>query len=278
MPAIKGDFVKLQIPPWPEYISSSYRNFYQNEKHITRICDFYVLIFMFERTLIFTEDKKECVLNKGEWYIQRPGPLQEGLRGSPAPSYYYIHFYAQGIICDPPSEEDYSDTLDHNLVILKKHGTFDDKLMKPLLDQLDFCSRNKPFDKLTLQSLFLSILNTIALPSQREDSNGLAQQIFSFITENYNDDINCDIIADNYHFSTEYINRKLKQYCGQTPGQLLQYTRITKAKELLYNTDHTLTDISSAVGYHDVTVFYKAFRKITGSSPGRWREGSRGIQ
>ncbi len=276
MPEIKDGLIRLQLPPWPEYMNSSYRHFYHNEKHITRICDFYVLIFMLERSLNFAEDKTECVLNKGEWYIQSPGFLQEGLRGSPAPSYYYIHFQAQGMSYDDPCGENCLD-MNPNNIFLKRHGRFDEKEIRPLLDQLDFCYRNKPCDKLIIQSLFLSILHNIALSPKREHRNGLAQQVYSFITTNYSNDINCETIAAKYHFSTEYIDRKLKQYCGLTPGQLLQQTRTAKAKELLYNTDHTLVYIASEIGYHDVTVFYKAFRKLTGMPPGRWREQSRGI-
>lgn len=270
------NLVKLSLNPWPEFFGASYRYFLKDEKHITRICDFYVLIFVLERTLVFWEDGTEVVLNKGEWYLQRPELFQQGRTGCPAPVYFYIHFNALEApdLSDSPAE---SKTLKIPDVILHRKGTYDIKLMKPLFDQLDYCHKNKTYDILNCQSLFLSILNTITFYNHKEESSSLAYQITRYISEHYGRDITCDILADRFHFSTEYINRTVKEYSGQTPGQYLKNIRITRAKELLANTDHTLNHIADEIGYHDTTVFYKAFKKQTGMAPGLWREKSRRI-
>ena len=273
----KNKCIRLSIPTWPEIICASYRNFNRQEKHITRICDFYVLIFMLERYLYFTEDGRELELEKGDWYIQSPGLLQQGLKGCPAPSYYYIHFSAQGTEFSHPYEDYTADSMDDTKIFLKKYGRFDIKRIKPVIEQLDFCYRTAPFDRLNLQSLFLSVLNNLTFPSPKEEGHELARKVILYISENYNKDINCDRIAENFHFSTEYINRRLKQYCGLSPGQYLQQVRLARAMELLSNTDHILPYIASEVGYHDVTVFQKAFRKAADMSPGRWRMKSRGM-
>ncbi|QHQ60933.1 helix-turn-helix domain-containing protein [Anaerocolumna sedimenticola] len=267
--------ITVSLNPWPEFTGASFRNFYQNEKHITRICDFYVLIFMLERSLFFREDGKDIVLNKGEWYIQKPDLLQQGIKGSPAPSYFYIHFNAKEI----PDIENVSLNKSQNIanVILPRRGIYDSKFLIPLFHQLDYCYRNKAVHLLNCQSIFLSLLNTITVNNNTEEKSGLGRQITKYISENYNKDINCNCLAKQFHFSTEYINRKVKQYCGQTPGQYLQEIRILRAKELLANTDHTLSYITKETGYHDTTVFYKAFKKQTGISPGNWREESRGM-
>ncbi|MDF2943414.1 MAG: hypothetical protein K0S01_2272 [Herbinix sp.] len=272
------DFIKLHIPPWPEFSAASYRHFIKNEKHITRMCDHYVLIFMLENELFFTEDGIKIEIKKGEWYVQRPGLLQQGIMGSPAPSYFYIHFYATGEAFDDQDSLIYTFIEDKTSIILEKKGLFNHRLLKPLFDQLDYCYKNKSHDILSIQSIFLTILNNITKTFHKAHGNGLAEQIASYISENYNKDLNCDLLADRFHFSTEYINRKVKQYYGLTPGQYLQQIRIARAKELLSNTDHTLSFITSEVGYHDTTVLYKAFKKQTGISPGKWRESSRGLK
>lgn len=267
--------IPISLNPWPECTGSSFRHFYHNEKHITRICDFYVLIFMLESSLIFREDGKDIVVNKGEWYIQRPDLLQQGIKGSPAPSYFYVHFSAREI---PPTETtSLNKDPNKSYVILPRRGNFDCKLLLPVFNQLDYCCRNKTISLLNCQSIFLSILHTISISNYPEEKSGLGRQITKYISENYNKDINCNTLAEQFHFSTEYINRKVKQYCDQTPGQYLQQIRISRAKELLANTDHTLSCITKETGYHDTTVFYKAFKKQTGISPGNWRERSRGM-
>jgi AraC-like DNA-binding protein len=271
----KFNYVKLNLNPWPEFFASSYRYFFKNEKHITRICDFYVLIFMLDRTLLFTEDGATIELKKGEWYLQTPDLLQQGVTGSPAPAYFYIHFNAAGERLNDPNYPFIRSREEKKAICLPKRGFFDIKLMKPLFDQLNYCYINKSSDLISQQSIFLTILDNISV--HKEEENGLANQICRYISENYNKDISCEILAEQFHFSTEYITKRLKQYCGQTPGQYLKQIRIARAKELLSNTDHTLMNITSEVGYHDPTVFYKAFKKETGMSPGGWRERSRGI-
>ncbi|MDF2485158.1 MAG: hypothetical protein K0R46_1326 [Herbinix sp.] len=269
------EVISLMVPPWPEFIGASYRYFLQGEKHITRICEHYVLIFMLDRTLFFTEDKRSIELHKGEWYIQRPGLLQQGESGSPAPSYFYIHFNAAPTaVADllyqsiPPKEGT-------SQLLLLKQGLFDHKYLKPLFDQLDYCYRMKTYDILGNQAIFLTILNSLASWPQMASGRGLGNEITRYLTENYNKDIRCDTLAEEFHFSTEYINRKVKQCSGLTPVQYLQQIRIARAMELLSNTDHTLAYIASEVGYHDTTVFYKAFHKQTDISPGEWRMKSR---
>jgi len=232
---------------------------------------------MLERNLLFLEDGTKIELKKGEWYVQRPNLLQQGSEGSLTPSYFYIHFYAEGEILDIESDPSIRNIFDDTIIILRKRGSFDIKLLKPLFDQLDYCYKNKPYDMLNEQSIFLSLLNFITISVHKEESNGLAWQITQYISQNYYNDINCTMLSSKFHFSTEYINRKVKQYCGQTPVQYLQQIRIARAKDLLSNTDHTLSFITSEIGYHDTTVFYKAFKKQTGMSPGVWRERSRGL-
>jgi AraC-like DNA-binding protein len=266
--------ILLLIPPWPEMIGSSYRFFLPNEKHITRICEHYVLIFMLERTLFFTEDRREIALNKGEWYIQRPGLLQQGTSGSPAPTYFYIHFLAQEADFDNLSDQSLYSNANGSYVQVPRRGIFDHRYLRPFFDQLDYCYKTKPFDILGMQSIFLTILNSIAAWPQAT-AGGLGKEISRYLSENYSKDLTCDTLAEEFHFSTEYINRKVKQYTGMTPVQYLQKIRITRAMDLLANTDHTLSYIASEVGYHDSTVFYKAFHKLSGMSPGEWRKKSR---
>jgi YesN/AraC family two-component response regulator len=266
--------VRLKINPWPEFSTASYRYFLKNEKHITRICNHYVLIFMLENTLFFTENGIKIALKKNEWYVQKPGLLQKGTIGCPSPSYFYIHFYAEEVDLNNLKE---LNNVSYVSITLLKSGLFDIKSLKPLLEELDYCYKYRPHDILSLQSIFLSIINTITLSNTRKEGKDLAWLITQYITENYNKDISCKHIADKFHISTEYLNQKLKQSYGLTPGQYLRKIRMARANDLLSNTDHTLSFIASEIGYHDITVFYKAFKKQCSMSPGRWREISRGL-
>lgn len=52
---------------------------------------------------------------------------------------------------------------------------------------------------------------------------------------------------------------------------LLDQTRAHMAKRLLHGTQSSVSQIASALGYRDATVFIRAFRRWTGSTPGSFR-------
>ena len=70
----------------PEFIKTNIRTFSPGETHITRTCNFHVLIIMLDGELIFYEDGTRVILQRGQWYIQRSGLFQEGREASRIPS------------------------------------------------------------------------------------------------------------------------------------------------------------------------------------------------
>jgi Response regulator containing CheY-like receiver domain and AraC-type DNA-binding domain len=56
----------------------------------------------------------------------------------------------------------------------------------------------------------------------------------------------------------------------------LQQTRIEYAKELLLNTDQSVSEVANASGYSNLSYFSSIFKKFTGSSPGEYRKLRRG--
>ena len=78
----------------PYLTDCDYKKFEPNEYHISRIVDFFVLIFMLRGSLLFIEDDVSVSVQEGEWYIQRKNLLQDADRPSPGAEYYYFHFKA----------------------------------------------------------------------------------------------------------------------------------------------------------------------------------------
>lgn len=270
----------FNIPPWPDFQKGSYRFFKDGEKHITRICNDFVLIFMFEHTLYFTENGREISINPGEWYLQIPGLKQEGRKGSPAPVYYYIHFQASGYYSDNElhNSKNRMDVVGNSSgFVFPIRGKFDISYFKPLIDQLDSSLKMRPSDILEKQAVFLSIMNHLAtVNTLSEGIHDMMCKVTEYLALNYNKSLACSDLYEEFHFTVDYITRKMKQYTGLTPWQYVQRIRIEKAKELLNNTDYTLSSIAQEIGYEDISVFYRAFKKLAGIAPGAWRGKSRG--
>ena len=57
--------------------------------------------------------------------------------------------------------------------------------------------------------------------------------------------------------------------------QYVMLRRIAYAKQLLQETDMSASAIGEACGYHDRVLFFKAFRKAEGMTPGEFRKRAR---
>lgn len=64
--------------------------------------------------------------------------------------------------------------------------------------------------------------------------------------------------------------KRFNELCGQSPGQVLLMIRMRHACQL-FKADHTVADVSLAVGYQSVAAFTRAFHKVTGQQPGAYR-------
>ena len=76
------DYIFLNPAPMPYLTDCDYKKFEPNEYHISRIVDFFVLIFMLRGSLHFIEDDVSVSVQEGEWYIQRKNLLQGADRPS----------------------------------------------------------------------------------------------------------------------------------------------------------------------------------------------------
>ncbi len=66
--------------------------------------------------------------------------------------------------------------------------------------------------------------------------------------------------------------RRFKKATGEAPLEYLQKMRIEKAKQLLTTTDQSLDQITTAVGYVDLSSFRRLFHQIVGLSPTAYRK------
>ena len=100
------DFIFLNPAPMPYLTDCDYKKFEPNEYHISRIVDFFVLIFMLRGSLHFIEDDVSVSVQEGEWYIQRKNLLQSADRPSPG---------AEVIV-----EEERNKAIDEQLLLIRK--------------------------------------------------------------------------------------------------------------------------------------------------------------
>lgn len=128
----------------------------------------------------------------------------------------------------------------------------------------------------TLDELTRFIINKIEVFFENinhEGTNNIVWLIKKYIEQNYaKKDLSIKEISEHAFLNTSYICVLFKNETGTTINQYLTEYRINKAKELLSARNNSLTDVASMVGYADVNYFSKIFKKLTNSSPSKYKE------
>lgn len=90
----------------------------------------------------------------------------------------------------------------------------------------------------------------------------------------YDTPITIEDLSREVALSPYYLIRTFKHVYKQTPHQYLMQRRIARSKELLRDSDLSITEICAAVGFESLGSFSTLFRKIAGVSPRAYRLSS----
>ena len=101
-------------------------------------------------------------------------------------------------------------------------------------------------------------------------------QLLSQISEHaYDPDLDVGELLSHSGYAPDYVRSCFKRETGKTPGAYLTELRIKHACYLIeiYKESLSLSRIAELCGYTDYVYFSKKFKKITGTSPRRYRNG-----
>ncbi len=93
-----------------------------------------------------------------------------------------------------------------------------------------------------------------------------------YIKNNYIRKISLEDVASHVFLSPSYFSRIFKEETGKNFVSYLNDYRIRVSKRLLLDESIALVEISSMVGYEDQSYFSKSFKKLVGTTPGKYRE------
>ncbi|HEV2595212.1 MAG TPA: helix-turn-helix transcriptional regulator [Sphingomicrobium sp.] len=77
--------------------------------------------------------------------------------------------------------------------------------------------------------------------------------------------------------SEAHFARAFREAFGIPPHRYLLTRRVERAKALLRDTDHSITEIAFAVGWNSLGTFTRTFRDVTGQSPSQLRQSQQAL-
>ncbi|WP_426452418.1 helix-turn-helix domain-containing protein [Paenibacillus sp. S-38] len=92
-----------------------------------------------------------------------------------------------------------------------------------------------------------------------------------FLESHYDRMLSLDQLSEQLGLSKYHLLRTFTAAVGMSPNDYLYRVRIEQAMRLLRQTDWSVEQIAERVGYSSGSYFVKAFRKLTGRTPGSFR-------
>lgn len=127
----------------------------------------------------------------------------------------------------------------------------------------------------------------ITMPLKNESTQFPAQSVVraervevwkarKLICEHSDGELSLTKIAASVNLSANYLSEKFKEVTGINFVRYIAHTRVTKARDLLRDTNLRISEIAFAVGFQSLSQFNRTFKKLSGSSPSAFRAaGSR---
>ena len=116
-----------------------------------------------------------------------------------------------------------------------------------------------------------STANQIVLQRQTAEPPQIARARH-FIDEHYQDDLSLSVVARQAGMSAFYLCKKFKKVTGVNFSLYVSRVRVEKAKSLLLNLNHRVSEIAFGVGFQSLTHFNRAFKGVAGETPTEYRQ------
>ena len=98
------------------------------------------------------------------------------------------------------------------------------------------------------------------------------QKVMEYVNSNYMNRISLNDVSEHVSFSVSYLSRMFKEEKGISLTSYINEVRIRAAKLLIKQSDISLSQAAYLCGFDDQSYFSKVFKRITGTTPGKYRE------
>lgn len=127
-----------------------------------------------------------------------------------------------------------------------------------------------------LRESVMPILSHYLNATLQNNSQGAAHNrlisLFEEVDKRLQFDWTIEVMCEHVHYSSPHLHRLCQAQFGKSPIQQLIYLRIERAKNLLLNTAWPISHVASYVGYSNIFIFSKRFKKSVGMSPSMYRK------
>lgn len=159
-------------------------------------------------------------------------------------------------------------SLIHDLNHMSSSHKYDD-LLEQAYSHFSICDS---FDELFYISYKLLICTSNYF-TQENSYTDVTEDILSYIEKHFTEDLSLSQLAENIHFSANYLSAQIKKKTGMSYINYISLLRLEYAVQLLIETNLKVSEIAVKCGYHDSSYFNRSFCRKYGTTPEQYRKG-----
>lgn len=264
--------------PLHYHMTGKFRAPSEDWKHLSFPLDDYELFIITEGTLYIGDNNGEYEVHTGEHLLLTPTPNNKrfGLKSSNC-SFYWLHFSSNQPIQYVNSLHNSSDDKQNTYIQIPDKGTLESLekviiLMKQLQDSL-----RSGYNTIYLNYTTTIILGELSHQYRIKTNTSSKQQsqiyndIKDYIRLTLHSNLKVSHIANYFGYNEKYLSHLFSNIEGIPLKQYILSELMEEAKYKLTDTNDTINQIASLLGYSDSHNFMKTFKKITGLTPSEYR-------
>lgn len=302
-------YLKADITSPIHFISAGHFSADNSWIHSERVITDYEIIINLKNPIYMKQEEELFTLNAGDCLLLLPGLVHKGVdysdRGT---SFYWFHFYfdqqSEGTVQDSSINQAAANSAhtvisaeeaDASILLLHNNNFFEglsDICLLPavmrgvnlnrisiLFHQLLHLLSSSYYTELATRYLLTSLLieltqqNITQLKQKHQDepSSNKLPKILEWIRIHSLQNISLADVSHEFSYSREYLARYFKKHMGMTMQQYIYNLKLSKAKELLCESDKTVREIAETLGFQDEKYFMKLFKRMEDTTPRQYR-------
>ena len=125
-----------------------------------------------------------------------------------------------------------------------------------------------------IESYIRMILELSPAKNEKNDFDPLIENLKNYIEANLEYEIDLSLVAQMFHYNEKYLGRLFKRKTGYSFSEWINKRRVEIGREMLISENDTIINISSRIGFNNVTYFNRLFKKRYGVTPSEYRRNT----
>lgn len=98
------------------------------------------------------------------------------------------------------------------------------------------------------------------------------KKVMDYVEQHINEPLTIGKIANETNTSETYVSKLFQKYLKVSTGEYVRMKKVEEAKQLLMETDLSISSISEQLGFSSQSQFQKVFRRYSQMTPGQYRK------